>query len=97
MALTYEESAALMKDPVFVDRIKVSCLHYADYIMGEATSVPAHNTRTRWAQTVTQAPDTIAQQIAAPVVMDTKVQEDGAAITDIDLQSSVETTINKLM
>jgi hypothetical protein len=97
MALTYEESADLMKDPVFVNRIKVACLHYADYILGEAISVPAHNTRLRWAQTVTTNPDSVAQQIAPPVVMDAKVQEQGSAITDTDLQSSVETTVNKLL
>jgi predicted Zn-dependent protease len=97
MALTYEQSADLMKDPAFVNRVKVACLHYADYIFGEATSVPAHNTRLRWAQTVTTSPDTVAQTIAPPVVMDAKVQEQGSAITDADLQSSVETTVNKLL
>lgn len=95
--LTYEQSAELMKDPAFVNRIKVSCLHYADYIFGEATTVPAHNTRLRWAQSVTTSPDTIAQTLAPPVVMDTKVQEQGAAITDSDLQLSVEATVNKLL
>jgi hypothetical protein len=86
-----------MKEPTFVNRIKVACLHYADYIFGEATNVPAHNTRLRWAQTVTTSPDSVAQTVAPAVVMDAKVQEEGSAITDIDLQSSVETTVNKLL
>jgi predicted Zn-dependent protease len=97
MALTYEQSAELMKDPTFVSRVKVACLKYADFILNEATTVPAHNTRLRWAQNTTTAPDTVAQQTTPPVVMDAQVQQDGSAITDAALQTSVETTVNRLM
>lgn len=97
MALSYEASAALMKDPTFVDRVKVACLKFADYILSEATTTPAHNTRVRWAQTATTAPDSIAQSLTPPVVMDGAVQQDGAAITDAALQTTVETVVNKLM
>jgi hypothetical protein len=97
MALSYSESATLMKDPAFVDRVKVACLKFADYILGEATTTPAHNTRVRWAQTATTSPDSVAQNITPPVVMDSAVQQDGAAITDAVLQTTVETVVNKLM
>jgi len=97
MALTYEQSAALMKDPAFVDRVKVACLKFADYILNEATGTAAHNTRVRWAQQTTSNPDSAAQQTTPPVVMDTAVQEDGAEITDAELQTAVETVVNKLM
>jgi hypothetical protein len=97
MALTYQESADLMKDAVFVSRIKVACLTFADYILGEANTVPAHNTRMRWAQNVMQNPDGTAQNIAPTVVMDPVVQEQGSAITDPDLQTAVETAVNKLL
>jgi hypothetical protein len=97
MALTYEQSAGLMKDPAFVDRVKVACLKYADFILNEPASTPAHSTRIRWAQTTTTSPDNAAQTLAPPVVMDTQVQQDGAAITDAALQTSVETTVNRLM
>ena len=95
--MDYEQSAALMNEPTFVNRVKVACLKYADFILNEATSVPAHNARLRWAQSATTSPDSIAQQLAPPVVMDVKVQEQGSAITDADLQSSVETTVNRLL
>jgi hypothetical protein len=97
MALTYEQSAALMKDAAFIDRIKVACLKFADYILAEPVTTPAHNTRYRWALQTTNSPDNTAQQITPPVVMDSAVQQDGAAITDAALQTTVETVINKLM
>jgi hypothetical protein len=97
MALTYQESADLMRDAVFVSRIKVACLTFANYIMGEAPDVPAHNTRLRWAQNVMQNPDGTASNIAPAVVMDPNVQEQGSAISDPDLQSATETAVNKLL
>jgi hypothetical protein len=95
--LTYEESAALMNDMAFRGRIKVASLKFADYIMLEATSTPAHNTRTKWAQTAMISPDVVAGQIQPPVVMDSAVQTAGAEIDDAALQSSVETVVNKLL
>jgi len=97
MALTYAESAALMRDPAFVDRVKVACLKFADFILNEPTTTPAHNTRLRWAQQTETNPDLIAQQTTPPTVMDAAVQADGSAITDANLQSAVETTINRMM
>lgn len=97
MALTYAESAALMQNGDFIARVKVACLKYADFILNEATSTPAHNTRLRWAQQATNNPDLVSQQTTPPVVMDGQVQQDGAAITDAALQTTVETVVNKLM
>lgn len=97
MALTYEDSAALMRDSVFVSRVKVACLTYAAYILGEATDVAAHNTRVRWAQQTMQTPDTVAQNIAPAVVMDPSVQVEGGEIDDAGLQAATETAVNKLL
>jgi len=97
MALDYTQSAALMADPAFRDRVKVACLKYAAYISDEAANTPAHQTRIKWAQGAMSAPDAAAQSIVQPVVMDGQVQADGADITDAALQVSVESTINKLM
>lgn len=97
MAQTYEYSATLMRDVVFIGRVKVACLKYASYIMDEASSTPAHSTRIRWAQQTTVNPDTVAGNITPTVVMDTAVQESGAAITDGDLQVAVETSVNKTL
>ena len=93
--MTYEESAALMNDSGFRGRVKVSCLKFADSILIEATTTPAHNTRLRWAQSVIQSPDMVAAQVTAPVIMDPAVQAAGEAIEDAALQSAVEATVNK--
>ncbi len=97
MALTYEESAALMRDATFISRVKVACLHYADYISNEPTGTPAHVSRLRWASNVFVQPDNVAMQTAPPAVMDGAVQEAGSAITDEALQSAVEGVVNKMM
>jgi len=97
MALTYTDSNALMNDFDFRGRIKVAALHYADYIMNEATNTPGHTSRLRWASATFQSPDQAAQSLHSPVVMDPAVQADGAAIIDTNLQSAVENTINKLI
>ena len=95
--MTYDESAALMTDAAFRGRVKVSALKYADSIFVEASTVPAHNTRERWAQQCFQNPDMVATQLQPPVVMDAAVQAAGSAITDAALQASVETVVNKMM
>jgi hypothetical protein len=95
--MTYTESAALMTDQTFRGRVKVAALKYADSIMNEANTVPAHNTRLRWATQCEQQPDMTAANLQPPVVMDPAVQQAGDAITDVALQGSVETVINKLM
>jgi hypothetical protein len=97
MALTYQESADLMRDPVFISRIKVACLHYAAYISAEDPTVPAHKTRVKWAQSVVASPDGTASGIVSVVVMDPNVQASGAAITDADLQTAVETAVNNML
>jgi hypothetical protein len=97
MALTYEQSADLMTDITFRNRIKVACLTYATYIWDEAASVPAHSSRIRWAQSTFQQPDASAANVQPSVVMDGQVQADGAAITDAALQTTVETCVNKML
>jgi len=97
MALTYAESATLMKDASFVDRVKVACLKYADFIMGEDAATPAHSARVRWAQGAHTQPDTAAQNITPSTVMDPAVQGAGSAIDDAGLQSAVENAVNKFL
>lgn len=104
MALTYQQSADLMINMVFRGRIKVACLHYADYILGEANSVPAHYTRLRWASQTFASPDVSAGQVTPAVVMDPAVQDAGidaetgdSTIDDAALQSAVEGAVNKMM
>jgi hypothetical protein len=86
-----------MSDPAFQGRIKVAVLKFADSIMIEASSVPAHNTREKWAISTMQNPQMVAAQIQPPTVMDPAVQTAGAAVTDAELQAAVEGVVNKLM
>jgi hypothetical protein len=97
MAMTYTESATLMQDLAFRNRIKVACLTYASYISSEDVSTAGHNARLRWAQNCFLNPDQVAGQVQPPTVMDGQVQTDGSAITDALLQESVETTVNKML
>ncbi len=97
MTLTYQESSDLMNDAAFKGRVKIACLHFATYIVGEGPAVPAHTTRVRWAQGVFVSPEAAANQVTPVVVMDAAVQQDGAAITDTALQSAVENSINKMI
>lgn len=97
MALSYEESAALMTDQAFRGRIKVACIKFADFIQLEAASEAAHNTRVKWAHNALAQPEAAAQQVAPVVVMDPSVQESGADVTDAALQSAVEASVNKML
>ncbi len=97
MAMTYEQTSALMRDMAFRGRVSVACVHFADYILGEPNDTPAHSTRTKWAQSTLVMPDVAVNQCIATVVNDPKVQESGSQISDVDLQSAVETSINKLL
>lgn len=95
--MTYEESAALMGDIIFRNRIKVACLKFADSILLEAFDVPAHNTRIKWAQDTFRQPDMAAQSAQPGVVMDPAVQTSGSGIEDTALQGATEATVNKML
>jgi hypothetical protein len=97
MALTYEELSNLMRDGVFIGRVKVACLEYASYISGEAADVPAHSTRLKWANQTMQSPDAAASTVTPSVVMDPAVQESGGEIDDVGLQTAVENVVNKML
>jgi len=97
MSLDYAATAALMTDAAFRERTKVACLHFASYILGEAVTVPAHSSRLRWAQSTNTSPDQSAVQVMPVLVMDPAVQQNGAAITDMALQTAVENSVNKML
>jgi hypothetical protein len=97
MALTYEESAALMQDAVFRGRVKVACLHFAQYIASEDPTTSAHSARWRWASNCLNQPDQTAMLVTPPSVMDAAVQQDGANVSDAALQLAVEGVVGKLL
>lgn len=96
MPLTYEESAQLMTDPQFRGRVKVACLKYADYLITSTGVLPGGQALKRWGQSVFQSPDSAAMQVQPVVVMDGSVQQYGADINDLNLQSAVETVVAKI-
>jgi hypothetical protein len=95
MAMTDEQSAALMNDMVFRGRIKSSALRYADTLLNRPVDTPGINQQRAWAKNTQAMPDTVAMQLQPVVVMDTAVQDAGASITDAALQVVVETAVNK--
>jgi hypothetical protein len=97
MALTYEQTYALMKDEAFRGRVTVGCTKFATYITDELPSTPAHPTRYKWAQQTLLAPEIATAQIMPTVVWDGAVQQDGNSITDVALQSAVENAVQKLI
>ena len=95
MAIDYQASSDLMANPSFNGRTKIACLNFATYISGEAINVPAHTTRLRWAQDTFRDAENSVNMIMPILIGDPKVQAAGAAISDVDLQSAVETSVNK--
>ena len=97
MALTYDESNTLRQNQTLRGRVQTACLKFADSILGEDASVPAHNARMRWANECNQMPDQVTMKVVPWAVNDAQVQTDGANITDAALQVSVETAIMKML
>src|SRR5262245_28289815 len=97
MALTYEQTFALMKDQEFRGRVTVACTKFATYIADEQPNVPAHPTRYKWSMQTLVNPEGATAQVIPTVVWDASVQADGVAVTDAALQTAVETAVQKLI
>lgn len=97
MALTYADTAALMGDMDFRNRVKVACLRFAHYITTADRPAVGGNTLLRWAQETFNSPDTAVTRLVPSLVMDDKVQEQGSRIIDADLQGVVETAVNRML
>lgn len=95
--MTYEETAALSKDQTFRGRVAVGCTKFAAYIVDEAPSTAAHGTRYKWAQNTLVAPDVSANLVMPTLVWDITVQAEGATISDAELQTAIETALQKIM
>ena len=97
MAMTFEESNAMMQDQAFIGKVKVSVINYSTYIINEAPSTPGHAPRYRWAQAAMRDPDMNARSLVPSVVMDGEIQTAGAAAADNVIQSAVERVVNRFM
>ena len=101
MAMTTDQSAALMQSPDFRGRIQVCAVKYADSIRSSGLTTMGHVGLGKWADSVFLSPMQVATQLQSPVVMDAAVQLAGvdaqgkALVDDASLQSAVEATVNK--
>lgn len=87
MALTFLESATLMNNLDFINRVKVAALQYAQYIQLQS-AIP--NSKTSWAQRTIQQPDQTARVLTPGVVMNPNVQQAGEEVTDNNLSAAVQ-------
>jgi hypothetical protein len=101
MAMTSDQSAALMSQPQFRGRVQVCCIKYSDSIRSANSSAIGHVSLERWADSVYNQPTQVASQVQPFVVMDPAVQTAGvdaeglSLVGDVELQGAVEATVNK--
>jgi hypothetical protein len=93
MAMSYEESNALMQDMAFRGRVKVAAVVYAQYL----ALLPATNAQMRWIQTTMSQPDQMAGTLTPPTVMNPDVQAAGPTVSDEVLQAAVQSVANQIM
>lgn len=103
MALTDNESAALMINTSFQGRVKVCALRYAQALMAQ-TSPPATGAEYRWANQVMNNPQMFAGTLASPTVLDPGIQGAGIDTTsgdstadDATVYAAVQAVANRLM
>jgi hypothetical protein len=93
--MTFEESAALMNDPVFRGRVKAATVSYAGTLLAQP---PANNSPLfGWARSTYQNPDLATQQVVPPAVMNVNVQQAGPDIDDAALLATVEYVVGGLL
>jgi len=92
--MTFEESATLINDPTFRGRVKVAALVYAQYL-----SLQPNNSsrRSDWIFNTLRAPDIATQTLTPSVVINPNVQQEGASVTDPNLQAAVQMAADTLM
>jgi len=94
VALTYEEGNALSQDMTFRGRIKMAGIAYAQSLSIQPNLSGA---QTRWIQSTMMQPDAMAATLHPNVVLDPNVQASGSAVTDTELQASVQAVANRMM
>ena len=96
MAMTYEESAALMQDMAFRGRVKVAALNYAQYLSLQVATASSNATM-MWVQQTFRSPDAMAQTLTPPTVMNPNVQAAGTDVSDDALLAAVQSVANMMM
>jgi hypothetical protein len=105
MALTYAQSATLMRDPTYLGLVTVAVATYGNAILQEPATTPAHNARVQWAVRALQSPQQIAQQLQADCVLGAQTQAagmntstpPGSAVSDSGIQSDLQAVVDLLI
>ena len=94
---TYLEIYALKTDPAFRDRVGMSLIHYATYLLGADPNSPWHEQEINWARKASFNTDDQIYKVMGFVLGDAAVQADLGDITDAALQAVVETAVQNNM
>lgn len=94
--MTYAESAALMNDTVFRGRVKVALLNYAQYLSLQLATASS-NAKMVFIQQTIRNLEVMTQTVVPPTVMNPNVQQDGADISDANLQAAVQAVADLMM
>lgn len=94
---TYLEIYALKNDPEFRNRVGMSLIHYATYLLGADPARPFHEYEINWARKASTNTDDQIYRVMGFVLGDSKVNEELGAISDSDLQVVVEVAVRNNM
>jgi hypothetical protein len=91
---SYLEIYALKNDPDFRNRIGMSLVNYATYLLGADPNRPFHEQEINWSRKASSNTDDQIYRIMGFVLGDPLVQEKLAGILDSELQVIVEYAVN---
>jgi hypothetical protein len=94
---SFEQIAALKKDPVFRDRVGVAVTNYAAYVMGKDPTGEWYEMEIKWARQASVSTDDQVYRLMGFVTSDPAVKEQLGAIPDAQLQVVVENAIKNNM
>ena len=94
---TYLEIYALKTDQEFRNRVGMSLVNYATYLLGQPPDRPWHEQEVAWARRASSNTEDQIYRVMGFVLGDAAVQADLGDITDTALQSVVETAVQNNM
>jgi hypothetical protein len=98
----YTDLATLRKDATFKARVEIAVAKYALYIMDESPAMASHKVRFAWASNALLNPGSVGEGLIPSIVLDGTVaaayaSKNQADITDAQLQSAVEASVNRFL
>ena len=83
--------------PVFLARLQVAVVTFAEYVIKEAPDTPSHSIRYAWAKTAMAQQAFVSQQIAMGTAQDPTISAKLNTATDAEIQAAAEAQINILL